>query len=83
MLRSRRGESLMSGNCFAVCSDNEGYESSLELRKLYLRLTDPSAERLELVRVVDESGEDYLFPASFFEPIEISEPLQKKLLRAD
>jgi hypothetical protein len=45
---------------FAVCVQNEGYEASLERNKLYVVLSDPDAEREGDVRVVDESGEDYL-----------------------
>jgi hypothetical protein len=51
---------------FAVCIRNSGYPASLELRKLYEVLDDPQAEKDGLVRVIDESGEDYLFPNSMF-----------------
>ena len=51
---------------FAVCVRNEGVEASLELRKLYEVLDDPDANEDGMIRVIDESGEDYLFPASFF-----------------
>jgi len=51
---------------FAVCVRNAGNEASLELRKLYQVVTDPDAERDGMLRVIDESGEDYLFPAAFF-----------------
>jgi hypothetical protein len=72
----------MAGTCFVVCIANGGYESSLELRKLICVHLTRSAENIEQIRIVDESGEDYLFPASFFEPIDVSESLQKKLLHA-
>ena len=52
----------MSGHTFAICIKNEDYEASLELRKLYEVLPDPKGEQLGMVRVVDESGEDYLYP---------------------
>ena len=51
---------------FAVCVRNTGNEASLELRKLYQVLPDPDANADGMLRVIDESGEGYLFPASFF-----------------
>lgn len=56
---------------FAVCIKNGSYEASLEPRKIYRVLDDPEAEAKSLLRVVDESGEDYLFPAEMFVPIEV------------
>ncbi|MFQ5503704.1 MAG: hypothetical protein ACE5F1_02775 [Planctomycetota bacterium] len=52
---------------------NRGYSVALELRKVYRALPDPAAEGRGLVRVVDESGEDYLYPRAFFVPIEVPE----------
>ena len=51
---------------FAVCVRNAGNEASLELRKLYEVVPDPDAEIDGMIRVIDESGEDYLFPTSYF-----------------
>jgi len=51
---------------FAVCVDNEGYPASLEVRKLYEIRPDEKSEREGFLRVVDESGEDYLYPAERF-----------------
>ena len=56
---------------FAVCINNEDYPASLELRKIYQVVPDPQAVERHLVRVVDESGEDYLYPADYFVPIEL------------
>jgi len=53
-----------------VCVENTGYESSLELGKAYRVIADRKASRRKLVRVIDESGEGYLYPASYFEAIE-------------
>lgn len=64
---------------FVVCLSNEGYEAALEPRKIYRALEDPEAERLGLVRVIDESEEDYLYAASMFEPIEVPAELVEKL----
>jgi len=58
---------------YVLCVQNEGYEASLEMRKVYQILPDGDAQENSLVRVVDESGEDYLFPASFFVPIQVPE----------
>ena len=49
-----------------VCVTNTGYEASLERRKIYSLLADSEAKKHKLVRVIDESGEDYLYPDSFF-----------------
>lgn len=56
---------------FAICVDNSEYPVSLELHKIYRVLPDDEAERDGDVRVIDESGEDYLFPAKYFAPIEL------------
>ncbi len=64
---------------FVVCLKNDGYEASLEPRKIYQVLTDKEAESHKLLRVVDESGEDYLFPASLFSPISLPQTLVKEL----
>jgi len=64
---------------FAVCLRNEGYEVSLEKRKIYEVLRDLEAERHHQIRVVDESGEDYLYPESFFAEIELPQPLRRAL----
>jgi hypothetical protein len=55
---------------YVICIRNEGHEESLELRKIYLSLDDPEAEKDDLLRVVDED-EDYLYPVSWFLPIEL------------
>ena len=65
---------------FVVCVRNEGYEVSLELRKIYQAIPDTGAVRHRLVRVIDESGEDYLYPEDFFLPIELPKALEKALL---
>jgi len=64
---------------FVVCINNEGYQASLERRKIYQVLPDKEAESHKMLRIVDESGEDYLFPASFFSPIRLPQSLIKEL----
>jgi hypothetical protein len=62
---------------FAVCIKNEGYPASLELRKIYQVLPDVHATEHQHIRVVDESGEDYLYPAEYFVLIELPQALKK------
>lgn len=56
----------MPNRNFAVCVDNVGHEASLKLSKIYEVLPDPGAAVHGQVRVIDESGDDYLYPESFF-----------------
>ena len=56
---------------FVVCVDNEGYPASLELRKIYQVVPDLQAAGQKLIRVIDESGEDYLYSENFFVPIKL------------
>jgi len=67
---------------FAVCINNEDYEASLELHKIYRVLPDEHAAIDGDIRVIDESGEDYLYPADWFFFIELLRALEKSLLRA-
>ena len=72
----------MSKHSLVVCIANEGYQASLELRKLYESLPDAEAAVLGQLRVIDESGEDYLYPASFFVAVTLPVPVVEQLLRA-
>ena len=65
---------------YAVCVDNDGYPASLELHKIYELLPDDEAAEEGDLRVIDESGEDYLFPAACFEPVDVSERISTSLL---
>jgi len=65
---------------FVVCIRNEGYEVSLERRKLYEILPDPAAAKHRLLRIIDESGEDYLYPEDFFLAVGLPGPVEKALL---
>ena len=56
---------------FVICTDNSGYEVSLELRKLYQIVQDAKAASIDQIRVIDESGEDYLYPSSCFVPVDL------------
>ncbi len=67
-------------NKLLLCVDNKGYEASLEIRKLYENISDKEAERLGLVRIIDESGEDYLYSAKYFVPIRLPAGTKNKIL---
>ena len=72
----------MKAKQFAVCLKNDGYEVSLERRKIYQVLPDSEASKHRQIRVVDESGEDYLYPQNFFAPIELPQPIRRAVLAA-
>jgi len=65
-----------------VCVRNDGYPASLEKRKIYVSLRDPVAEKKGLVRIVDESGDDYLYPKMSFRPIALPQSVKKAVLAA-
>jgi len=66
-------------NKFAICTVNNGYEASLELRKLYEVVPDDSAAQYEQIRIIDESGEDYLYPMAYFEPVDLPDPVAERV----
>jgi hypothetical protein len=66
---------MNNGKQYVVCVHNEGYEESLELRKIYELLDDPEAAVDGLLRVVDED-EDYLYPASWFRAIQVPQDVE-------
>ncbi len=65
---------------FALCIDNADYEASLIRGKVYRILSDPRAAKDDLVRIIDESGEDYLFHKSHFVFVDFPQVMRKKLL---
>ncbi|NJL39226.1 MAG: hypothetical protein HC840_27005 [Leptolyngbyaceae cyanobacterium RM2_2_4] len=67
---------------FVVCLNNEGYQASLEVGKLYRSIPDPEAESHKLIRVIDESGEDYAFSIDRFYPVRLPDEVEKILLAA-
>lgn len=67
---------------FVVCLDNGGYPASLEVGKLYRAIPDADAETNGLIRVVDESGEDYAFESGRFHPLSLPSSVEKQLLAA-
>jgi hypothetical protein len=65
-----------------ICVDNEGYAASLEKRKIYVTLRDAAAEKLSMLRIVDESGEDYLYPKALFRSIALPLAVKRAVLAA-
>jgi hypothetical protein len=67
---------------FAVCINNAGYAASLELRKLYEVIADPEAEKDRMIRIIDESGEDYLYAVDRFVLAPLPESVEEAVLHA-
>lgn len=64
---------------FAICIHNGEYAGTLDLRKVYEVLDDPVAEKRNFIRIIDESGEDYLYPRSWFVPVVVPESVEQLL----
>lgn len=71
-----------SEKSFAVCVNNKGYPASLELRKLYQVIPDEQAAKLGQIRIVDESGEYYLYSEQYLAPIQLPLDTERAVLRA-
>jgi hypothetical protein len=71
-----------SARKLVVCLDNEGYEASLERRKIYVSIPDAPAEKLGLIRVIDESGEDYPYAKGAFREISLPQSLRRAVMLA-
>jgi len=69
------------GARFVLCVRNRHYPASLELRKVYRLLSDEQASRRHQVRVIDESGEDYLYPEEYFVPIKLPQAAERAVLK--
>jgi hypothetical protein len=65
-----------------VCVKNVGYEVSLELRKIYVAIEDETAKVHRMVRIIDESGDDYLYPQKLFLQISLPQPIRRAVLTA-
>lgn len=79
MSRQPEGERVAR---FARCIRNDGYPVSLDIDKVYPVLSDPRGEEHGMLRVIDEMGEDYLFPVGLFEVADSSEATFERLIRA-
>ena len=62
---------------YVVCIKNQDFPASLELFKIYQAIPDARAAENQLIRVIDESGEDYLYPTGYFEPIELPQVVEQ------
>jgi hypothetical protein len=87
--RSSRSNTCLENNVtksrskqFVVCVNNDGHEVSLDTRKIYVALVDPAAAKLRMVRVIDESGDDYLYPKDMFRTVELPQAVKKALIAA-
>jgi hypothetical protein len=72
----------MNKHEFVICIDNHGYEVSLEMRKLYEVMADADAEKHGQIRVIDESGEDYLYSATLFDRIILPAHVLERVFQA-
>lgn len=75
-------ERLMNSHKFVVCLNNENYPTSLEIRKIYTVIPDKQASNLHLLRIIDESEEEYLYPEELFAYIDLSNQIIEKLALA-
>jgi len=75
-------ESKHNSSEFVVCINNSDYPASLELHKIYRVINDKEIEDEGDIRIVDESGEDYIYPSSYFVPIQVPQTVEESLLRA-
>jgi hypothetical protein len=81
-MKPRKVLPTRSGRRFVVCLRNDGYPAALELHKIYRVLPDRDAAKHGDVRIVDESGEDYLYPADWFVAIAVPAPVAASLAKA-
>jgi hypothetical protein len=75
-------KSLAKAKQLVVCIDNDGYAVSLEKRKIYVALRDAAAEKHGMLRIIDESGEDYLYPKTLFRSIALPQGVKRAVLAA-
>ncbi len=72
----------MPKSYYVICVDNAGYPASLERRKIYQVMLDEQAQQHGMLRVIDESGEDCLYPANYFLSIKLPQPVRQALALA-
>ena len=66
---------------FVICIKNDDYPASLETRKLYQVVPDPKAEKLDQLRIIDESGEDYLYPQEYFVSVTLPDATEQAIIK--
>ncbi len=67
---------------FVICIANKGYGASLELRKVYQVIPDEAAAVIHQIRIIDESGEDYLYPQEYFVAVQLPQAVERAVRRA-
>lgn len=67
---------------FVICIQNTDYPAAFEIRKIYQIIPDDNVATHQYIRVIDESGADYLYPADYFLMVELPQPVQEAILRA-
>lgn len=67
---------------FVICLENEGYSASLELHKIYAVVEPLENDPEDYIRIIDESGEDYLFPGNWFEAVNLGNKLEARLMQS-
>jgi hypothetical protein len=80
--RARAIKGAATSKHFVVCVNDGGYVDDLKVKTLYQLLPDESAAKSNYIRIIDETGEDYLYPADLFAPIKLPRALEKVLLTA-
>jgi hypothetical protein len=68
---------------FVVCIDNDGYRASLLVRKIYRAIDDQAARHEGMLRVIDESGEDYLYDSQRFVPVKLAPDAERAIIKAE
>jgi hypothetical protein len=81
-MNTKSSATSTKSNAMVICISNIGYEVSLEPRKVYEVIADPDAAKHGQLRVVDESGEDYLYPRSHFVEVVLPQSIRKAVLAA-
>jgi len=71
-----------SSRYLVICLKNDSYDASLEKRKIYVAIPDVSAAKHGLVRVFDESGDDYLYPSEYFASVDLPTSVRRAVLTA-
>jgi len=82
MSNSRRSQSGIARSGLVVCIRNDGYRAALETRKIYRVLPDADAAKHRQIRVIDESGNDYLYPEDYFVPIDLPDATRQAVIEA-
>ncbi len=72
----------MNSYQLVICVKNDDYPASLEKRKIYEAIPDPDATKYNQIRIIDESGEDYLYPEEYFIPVTLPKKVEEAVIKA-